>query len=209
MYILNILQQLQYRAHLYLALKNKTLITILLQFIFLLLISLVYNFDYASCMTGENETDRLSDIPPLDKDFIEHTVEGILYHETSEYSRFFQNNFTPEEWNSLRHEEKILGPAFQCMERTCQARFLENDLESFADKSFEEKLDILQNAYLHESAERRTYELECERYYDKAIKRQELLIESKETIRSLTQENLELKRQLNEQYRFLRETEKK
>lgn len=159
--------------------------------------------DYIYCMTSENETERLSDIPPLDRAFIEHTVEGILYYEAADYARNFQNNFTPEEWNSLRAEEKIIGSAFQCMEDNCTASFLNTDLKHFADKTFEEKLDMLQNAYLHESAEKRVLEIECERYHDKALRRHESLLKAKGIIKSLTQENLELQNQVENLQKLL------
>lgn len=136
-------------------------------------------------MMSGDESERLSDIPPLDNEIIEHHVEGILFHEKDEYAHNFRENYTTEEWALLRQEEKILGPAFQCMEETCQASYLENDLETLDNKTFEEKLDVLQQAYLHESAEKRALELDREFYYEKAIKRHESLIEAKETIKQL------------------------
>lgn len=171
---------------------------VLLQITFLLFISFIYNTDYALCMMSSDESDRLSDIAPPSNELIEHHIEGILFHEKDEYAHNFRENYTSEEWATLKEEEKILGPAFQCMEETCQASYLENDLETLDNKTFEEKLDVLQQAYLHESAERRALELDRDYYYDKVIKRHESLLEAKESIKSLTQENLKLKNQINE-----------
>lgn len=91
MYILTIKQHLYYNTHRLLTLKNNILITILLKLSILLLISLIYNSNFTFCMFNGEESDRLSDIPPLDDEIIEHHVEGILFHKSDEYAQSFQD----------------------------------------------------------------------------------------------------------------------
>lgn len=194
---------LLYRFHIYLHLKNKLVLTILLQISLILLITSLHDVNYTFCMISDNESDTFSDIQELNSEIIDHNVENIIVHAEADYATSFRDKYTPEEWASLSNEEKTIGPAFECFKKNITSRTLIPEVETFDTKTFEEKLEILRRGYLHESIEKGELTKLASRYHDQAVTRHEALIESQEKIATLSRKNLHLKNQIVELHSLL------
>lgn len=197
MHTLNILQQLYYNTHVLLTLKNRTLILSLLQiFLVLVLTNLV---DYTYCMT--NESDNGSEISSLFEyddiymqDMItqgyEHIITGAYHH------------FVPETTDPIAN---AVGPMFEYYKST-HPRL---DAESLNSTPLIEKIKMLEQDYFTTSVEKEVLDNALADQGAQLMRRHTSLLEAKETIKSLTQENLELKNQIENLQRLLEENFKR
>lgn len=157
MYILTIKQHLYYNTHRLLTLKNNILITILLKLSILLLISLIYNSNFTFCMFNGEESDRLSDIPPLDDGIIEHHVEGILFHKSDEYAQRFQD-IVSSPTNTIEQKLGTLKEIY--IHDTAEKLALEVEREFYYDKAMQRHESLLEAKETIKQLQERIAELE-------------------------------------------------
>lgn len=205
--------KLNYNIHLFLHNKNKYLITMLLQILLVLLLTNL--IDYTYCMTNESDvasngseeiqqSSEVSSVFEYDELYVEHCVEPHLGNLLDKYNRqFFENT----DITSLTPVERNLGPLFEYL-KTEQPAYTASPT-MFDSQPLSEKIKDLQHAYFTESIERSVLRDCLEKQTDQLFRRQESLLEAKETIKSLTQENLRLQNQIDELQRLLRESLRK
>lgn len=198
----NLHPYIQYTFHILLNLKNKVLLNIFLQIIFVLLLTNI--IDYTYCMTNDNDAisihsddiqqnSEISSVFEYDELYIEHCVEPHLENLLEKYNRQFIEN---TDITSITPVERSLGPLFEYL-KTEHPDYSRN-FTNFDNQPLSEKIKDLQHAYFTESIEKAVLRDCLEKQTDQLLRRQETLLEAKETIRELTQENLDLKNQLNE-----------
>lgn len=186
------MNKLNYNIHLFLNNKNKYWITILLQiFLVLILPNLV---DYTYCMVNESDNgSEISSIFEYDEAYILHCVQPHLENLFDQYNRqFFENH----DLNDLTVSERYLGPIFEYL-KTEHPEYTTSP-ETFDNQPLTEKIKNLHHAYFSESVEKAVLRDCLEKQTDQLFRRQDDLLETKEIVRELTQENLELKNQINE-----------
>lgn len=206
MYTLNILQQLQYIFHVLFTLKNKALIISLLQILFILLLTNLT--DYTYCMTNESDdssaissicrvlesqsenSSEVSSVFEYDEEYIEQQVQPQLEHIRFKYSSEFESileTYMPEPI------ERALVPMFEDLKM-----HKIDDINTFDVKETSEKIKALQDVYFTERIKNEILEGCLNKQKDQLFRRHESLLESKEAIRELTQENLELKQYITQ-----------
>jgi len=211
---LNIINYIEYKIHIFLHLKNKTIFTILLQYSLVILLINLYDFDYVFCMTNDSDNDseiasickafentnvndsedsqRISDISSIfdyGDDYIIHSTEQHIEYITEKFRRQYNSEATDP-------VERALGPMFEHL-KTDNSQYV-YDLNSFDSQELPDKIRTLQEAYFSESIKKEVLSDALDKQTDQLFKRHNILLEAKGTISSLTQENLELKRQIKE-----------
>lgn len=204
------MNNLQYKVNLLLNSKYTLLLTILLQFSLVLILTNIQD-SYTYCMTNENEniseilsTSSVSSIFDYDDDYIEHCVEPLLEHLKDVYNRPYIEGAQND---NLTAVERNLAPIFDYLTNQT-VEHVPNPTE-FSNKPIEEKINVLQHAYFSESIEKSVLHDALEKQTEQLFRRQDSLIEAKSQVKALTHENLELKNQVDELQRILAETLRK
>lgn len=188
---------LQYKAHLLLTLKNKTLIISLLQILFILLLTNLT--DYTYCMTNESDNgSEISSIFEYEDTYMQDMVtQGYEHIKTGAYHHFVSETTDPV--------ANAFGPMFEYYKGT-HPRL---DAESLNSTPLVEKIKMLEQDYFTTSVEKEILDKALEDQGAQLVRRHESLLKAKGSIKSLTQENLELKNQIDELQRLLRESLRK
>ncbi len=187
-----------YRFHLLLNVKNKYLLIALLQILFVLCLTNLYDHTY--CMTSENETKSeisdisdVSDIFEIDEAFIQHTLEPHLEHLTERYRRQFEavlGSTTPD------ITERSLGPIFEYLKAE-DSQYV-GDPATFDTRTLPQKISTLQRAYFSESIENSILREAINRQEDQLLSRHQDLINAKFAIKHLERDLEALKKQLED-----------
>lgn len=198
---LNIFQDILYRFHLLLNVKNKYLLIALLQILFVLCLTNL--FDHTYCMTNENETKSeisdisdisdVSDIFVIDEAFIQYGVGAQLEHITEEIRRQYETSLGATIPDST---ERSLGPVFEYL-KTQDSQHV-RDVAAFDSQTLPERISTLQHAYFSESIENSVLREAINRQEDQLVSRHQDLINAKYTIKHLERDIEALRRQLDE-----------
>lgn len=189
---------LLYRFHLLLNVKNKYLLTALLQILFVLCLTNLYDHTY--CMTNESDSGSeisdisdISDIFEIDETYIQHSVEPHFEHLTEKYRRQAEAVLSTSNPNIT---ERSLAPIFEFL-KTENSHYV-GDSTTFDTKNLPEKVSILQRAYFTESIENSVLRDAISKQEVQLVSRHQDLINAKFTIKHLEKEIEILRKQLED-----------
>lgn len=191
---------LLYKSHLLLHLKNKTLLTIFLQFSFVLLYTYTYDTNHTYCMIGNDDAETSSAYGDPEDKYLKKARKSLFQEilETSHSSH--ESNITVAD-----PVENALGPMFE---------YLKNYNSKYDETTFENspllnKIHVLEHTYFNESAERIALSHICEEQADSLTTYHNSSLDSQNKIKELIYENMELQNQVDELQRLLEEALKK
>lgn len=189
--ITNLNIKLQYKFHLLLNVKNKYLLIALIQLLFVLYLTNLYDHTY--CMTTDSDNQsEVSDILEYSEDYL-----NDMFSQAFEITRDrAYSAFTPI---PDAHLHNALGPMYTHYKNTLVHP------EEVADVTSTQKIQLLEEDYFENYGKNVILEGLLEDQGAQLLRRHTSLLSAKNTIRDLTQENLQLKNEIDELQRQLSE----
>lgn len=189
---------LLYKFHLLLNVKNKYLLIALLQILFVLCLTNLYDHTY--CMTNENDSGSeisdisdISDLFYIDEAYIQHSVDPYLEHLTEKYRRQAEAVLSTSNPDIT---ERSLAPIFEFL-KTEDSQYV-GDVTTFNTRSLPEKVSTLQRAYFTESIENSVLKDAISKQEEQLVSRHQDLINAKFTIKHLEKEIETLRKELED-----------
>ena len=192
--LINIMKNnLLYIAHLLLNVKNKYLLTTLLQILIVLYLTNIYDHTY--CMTNENDSgSEISDISDISDLF--YINEAYIQHSVEPHLEYFTEKYKPEIAIETNTAERSLAPLFEFL-KTEDSQYV-GDTSTFDTRSLPEKVNTLQRAYFTESIENSVLKDAINKQEEQLVSRHQDLINAKFTIKHLEKDIETLRKQVED-----------